>query len=209
MGDTTDPAAAGHVTVAGRRTPMVLSVARCLREGLGRGVPMPADTTPRTVSLVSTSDAQRAHLTFNGSDVVVSADALSEAQLTWEVSWSNPIPAAVGDDDFAQAVAALLADGDVDWRSAADSFWATTGAQAGMPTGLYLFCADDASEAVIGELQPDGQGLMGTARALSDFFRGRATAVEVLEGGELGINLSFPVFSALFGANIKVVCGEL
>ncbi|HJQ07260.1 MAG TPA: hypothetical protein VJ872_17550 [Nocardioides sp.] len=209
MSEATEPAAATQVTVAGRRTPMVLSVARALREGLERGGQLPADTSPRTVLLRSAVDAQQAFLTFADGGVTVAADPAGDADVTWEVRWSNPTPAEAGDDPFAQRVAGLLAGGSGDWRQAAERFWSRAGALPGLPEGLQVFCADDEGEAVVGAPGPDGQGVLGTAAALTSFFDGRATMLEVLEGGEFGINISFPVLSALLGANLKVVCGEL
>jgi len=210
MSETPDPpAAAGGVSVAGRRTPMVLSVARCLREGIERGARGPDGDTPRTVSWGSTTDAQRATVTFSGTDVVVAADAAGEADITWQVRWPDPIPTEDVTGDFTEEVQRLLSGRDVEWRTAADRFWARAGAAPGMPDGLRVVCADDGSESSVGEVQPDGQGLLGTAAALAGFFEGRSTLVEALESGEFGINVSFPVFAALFGANMKVVCGEL
>ncbi|WP_280232767.1 hypothetical protein [Nocardia cyriacigeorgica] len=209
MPHTTDPeAVTGTVTVAGRRTPMVLSVMRCLREGLERGDRVSAGSTPRTVSLHSATDAQRAHVTFTGSDVVVTADATDDAEVTWQVRWSDPVPAETGDDVFAKEVEQLLSGRVTEWRAAAEEFWRRAGAFPGLPTGLHIYCADDDSVVVLGEPGPDGQGLFGTAAALTSFFQGRSTLLEVLESGEFGVNVSFTAFSSLLGANLQVVCGE-
>ncbi|WP_406635167.1 hypothetical protein [Amycolatopsis sp. WGS_07] len=208
MSDTAGSApAAAEVTIAGRRTPMVLSVTRCLREGIERGTRIPDGS--RTVALLSATDAQRAYVTFSGGEVVVAADATGDPDVTWQVRWPDPVPSDSPGDDFAQAVERLLSGGDADWREAAEGFWKRTSALAGMPSGLHVLCADDGSEAVVGDLQPEGQGVLGTAAALTGFFSGRSTLIEALEGGEFGINVSFPVFSVLLGANLKVVCGEL
>ncbi|MGV9869677.1 hypothetical protein [Rhodococcus koreensis] len=210
MPQPTDPdAVAGKVTIAGRRTPMVLSVTRCLREGLERGDLVAVGSPSRTVSLHSATDAQQAHVTFSGTDVVVAADATAEAEFTWQVRWSDPVPAETGDDVFAKEVEQLLSGRVTGWRDAAEGFWRRAGAFPGLPTGLHVYCADDGSEAVVGDPGPDGQGVFGSAAALTNFFQGRSTLIEVLEGGEFGINVSFPVFSALLGANLEVVCGEL
>lgn len=209
MPQNTDPdAVAGKVTVAGRRTPMVLSVSRCLREGLERGEGVSAGRTPRTVSLHSATDAQQAHVTFSGTGVVVAADTTAEADVTWQVRWSDPVPAEPGEDVFAKEVEQLLSRRATEWRDAAADFWRRAGTFPGLPPGLHVHCADG-NEAVLGTPGRDGQGLFGTAAALASFFQGRSTLLEALEGGEFGINVSFAVFSALFGANLKVVCGEL
>lgn len=208
MSDTPDPDV-GSVAVMGRRTPMVLSVMRCLREGLERGDRVLAGSDPRTVSLHSASDAQQAHVTFNGADIVVTADATVEAELIWQVRWPDPVPSETGDDVFAKEVEQLLSGRTIEWRDAAESFWRRAGAFPGLPTGLLVYCADDGGQTVLGEPGPDGQGLFGSAAALSSFFQGRSTLFEALEGGEFGINVSFAVFSSLVGANLKVVCGEL
>ncbi|GGN78604.1 hypothetical protein [Nocardia rhizosphaerihabitans] len=205
---TLDPGA-GAVTVVGRRTPMVLSVARCLREGLARGVTAAPGNEARTVCLASTTDSQRAHVTLSGSDLLVTADAPAEAEITWNVRWSNPVPTEDGPDGFAKDVQQLLAGRDVDWRSAAEGFWKRVNAAPGIPAGLGVVCADDGTAIGLGDAQPDGHTVLGTSAALARFFEGRSTLVEELEGGEFAIDVSFPVFSALFGANLKVVCGEL
>ncbi|NMO03173.1 hypothetical protein HH308_18325 [Gordonia sp. TBRC 11910] len=197
----------GGVQISGRRTPMVLSVARCLREGLARGAEVPAGTD--TVTLMSASDAQKAHVSVVDGELIVAADATADAENTWQVRWSDPTPSRPATDDFASAIAALLTRSDVDWRTAADAFWTRAAAAPGMPIGLNVCCADDESVTELGDHEPDGQGVFGTAAALTSFFQGRSTLFEVLEGGEFGINMTFPVFSALFGANQKVVCGEL
>ena len=210
MAQTADSTAEA-VRVAGRSTPMVLSVARCLREGLQRGARVRTDGATRTVALVSAVDAQRVHVTFSDTELVVAADATSAADHTWQVRWSDPVPAEDGADTFAKEVRLLLSGRDVDWRAAADGFWARAGAASGMPKSFHVLCADD-GETVLGDRPSDGQplqGVMGTAGVLTAFFEGRSTLVEALESGEFGINVSFPVFSALFGASMKVVCGEL
>lgn len=201
-----------RVVIAGRRTPLVLAVARCLREGIERGGPRPPSdaTAAGTVSLVSTTDAQCAHVTFTESEVIVGAGASDAADLAWSVRWSDPIPDKPPTDDFGQYVYGLLAgDRGVDWRTAADAFWSRAAVAAGMPTGLLVYCVDDESQVSVGEPTAEGYGVLGTAAALTRFFAGRSTLIEALESGEFGINLSFPVFSALVGANLKVVCGEL
>lgn len=197
----------GAVRVSGRRTPMVLSVARCLHEGLARGGQVPSD--PKTVALTSATDSQRAYVSVVDGNLVVTADSTDAADLTWQVQWPDPVPSERPDDTFGTDVAKLLSGRDADWRTAADSFWSRAGDAPGMPAGLKVFCADDESETTLGEDAPDAQGVFGTIAALTRFFEGRSMLIDELEGGEFGINVTYPVLSALFGANQKVVCGEL
>ncbi|GED99557.1 hypothetical protein nbrc107696_45440 [Gordonia spumicola] len=197
-----------QVAVVGPPTPMVLSVARRLRDGIARGEMLPGADGPRSVVLRAAGDAQRAHIAFTDDAVVVGA--VGDAELVWEVNWFDPEPAdsdAAG--DFGKVVGRLLSARTVDWRTAAADFWARAGASDGMPTGLVVTCVDEEAEAVLGTPTTEGSGVLGTAAALAAFFDGRSTLVGALEGGEFGMNLSFPHFSALFGADLKVVCGEL
>ncbi|WP_141549952.1 hypothetical protein, partial [Nocardia farcinica] len=77
----------GNVAVIDRPTPMVLSVARRLRDAVARGATNTAIDDVRTVRLSSATDAQQAFVTFAGTEITVSADSAAEPVLTWEVRW--------------------------------------------------------------------------------------------------------------------------
>jgi hypothetical protein len=201
-----------HSVSVERPTPMVLAVARRLREAVGRGVGFTPLELPQVVCLSSTTDAQRAFLFFWGRDVVVSADSPGEPALTAEVQWSDPT---LEDADvsalgaFGEELAQLLARPDVDWRSAVQSFWDRTSALPGMPGGLGVYCFDEDALELLGDITQDGYQLLGTSGALTRLCAGRSFFLQELEREELALDGSASALSALVGANLKVVCGEL
>ncbi|MGW4395157.1 hypothetical protein ACWEHA_07695 [Amycolatopsis nivea] len=200
------------VGVLDRPTPMVLSVARRLREAFSRGEGFTAADAPRVIGLSSATDAQKAFVTFVGSEVTVSADSLAPPQLAWDVRWPDPVPAEADPEalnGFAGEVRTLLTAPEADWRSAAETFWERTKTLPGMPGGLSVYCFDEDASAEFGDVANEGYGLLGTAAALARVFGGRSLVMEELEGGELALNGPLSGFSALVGANLKVVCGEL
>ena len=83
----TEPAV---VMTDGRPTPMVLSVARRLRNSLESGMPLTASELPRVVKLSSVTDAQQAYLTFWGTTIIVNADGGPDAERAW---WRDVIGA--------------------------------------------------------------------------------------------------------------------
>jgi len=198
------------ITTDGRLTPMVLSVARRLRESLAAGMRLSPSELPRTVQLSSTADAQRAFLTFWGDAVIVSADSASEPEKQWEVRWQDPI---VSDSDaeepFYSEVLALLAGRELGWREVVEDFWSRTRALPGMPTGLGIYCFDEDATLELGDLTADPYRLLATAGALSRVFGGRSLFLEELEREEMALDGPLSGASALTGANLKVVCGEL
>ncbi|AHH16628.1 hypothetical protein NONO_c18280 [Nocardia nova SH22a] len=211
MSDSTSHAVTGNVAVIDRPTPMVLSVARRLRDAVARGATYTAIDDVRTVRLSSATDAQQAFVTFAGTEITVSADSAAEPVLTWEVRWPDPAPAEVDGDalgGFAKEVQVLLSGADVDWRSAAETFWDRVSADRGMPPGLNLYCFDVNEFASFGDAAT-GYTFLGSSAALSRMFGGRSLVMEELEGGELALQGSLSDLSALIGANLKVVCGEL
>ncbi len=211
MSESTSHAVTGNVAVIDRPTPMVLSVARRLRDAFARGATFTATDDVRTVRLSSTTDAQKAFVTFAGSEVTVAADSGAEPVLTWDVRWPDPVPVEVEGEalgSFAKEVQVLLSGPDVDWRSAAETFWERVSAVRGMPPGLNLYCFDVNEFASFGDAAT-GYTFVGSSAALSRMFGGRSLVIEELEGGELALQGSMSDLSALIGANLKVVCGEL
>ena len=212
MSDSTSHAVTGNVAVMDRPTPMVLSVARRLRDAFARGATFTATDDVRTVRLSSTTDAQRAFVTFAGSAVNISPDSGAEPDLTWDVRWPDPVPAEIEDEalnGFAKEVQVLLSGADIDWRSAAETFWGRVSAVRGMPGGLGIYCFDENEFAAFGDVENNGYSFLGSAAALSRMFGGGSLVMEELQGGELALHGSLSDLSALIGANLKVVCGEL
>ncbi|GEM29155.1 hypothetical protein NN3_01620 [Nocardia neocaledoniensis NBRC 108232] len=211
MPESASHAVTGEVAVTGGPTPMVLSVARRLREAIAHGATFTANDEPRTVRLSSTTDAQQAFLTFVGAQIAVAAHG-SEPDLAWEVRWSDPAPAEIDGealDGFAKEVQVLLSGRDVDWRAAAADFWDRVHAVPGVPGGLGVYCFDEDASAEFGDLTGNGYQLLGTSAALARLFGGRSLITDELAGGELAVDGSVSSFSALFGANLKVVFGEV
>lgn len=213
MPESASHAVTGEVAVAGGPTPMVLSVARRLREAIAYGATFTATEEPRTVSLSSTTDAQKTFLTFVGAQIAVAAapDG-SEPDLSWDVRWPDPVPAEIDGealDGFAKEVQVLLSGRDIDWRSAAADFWDRVHAVPGVPSGLGVYCFDEDASAEFGDLAENGYQLLGTSAALARLFGGRSLITDELAGGELAVDGSVSSFSALFGANLKVVFGEV
>ncbi|WP_157126075.1 hypothetical protein [Nocardia mikamii] len=212
MSDSTSHAVTGNVAVIDRPTPMVLSVARRLRDAFARGATFTATDDVRTVRLSSATDAQQAFVTFAGTEITVAADSGAEPDLSWEVHWPDPVPAETpGEalDGFAKEMQVLLSGADIDWRSAAESFWERASALRGMPGGLGIYCFDENEFAAFGDVENNGYSFLGSAAALSRMFGGRTLVMEELQGGELALHGSLSDLSALVGANLKVVCGEL
>jgi hypothetical protein len=210
MTETEQPEAA-VVTTDGRPTPMVLSVARRLRDSLASGMPLTASELPRTIELSSATDAQRACLTFWGNAVIVAADGATPGEHQWEVRWQDPVVTSEAEpqDAFEVEVRALLAGRELTWREAVEDFWNRTHAMPGMPTGLGVYCFDEDATVQHGDLTRDGYQLLGTAGALTRLFGARTLFLEELEREELALDGPLSGASALAGANLKVVCGEL
>lgn len=210
MSGSTHHRVTGSVGVSDRPTPMVLSVARRLREAFARGATFTATDVARTVALSSVTDAQQAFVTFSGSEITVSADRAVEPDLAWDVRWPDPAPTEGESlDGFANEVQTLLSSPDVDWRAAGESFWSRVGALRGMPGALNVYCFDENEFASFGTDVEHGYSFLGSSAALARMFGGRSLVMEELEGGELALHGSISDLSALIGANLKVVCGEL
>ncbi|MFI5498129.1 hypothetical protein ACIA5E_03620 [Nocardia asteroides] len=188
-------------------------MSRRLREAIAHGATFTATDEPRTVRLASTTDAQKVFLTFAGAQIAVAASGDgSEPDLSWDVRWSDPAPAEVDGeamDGFAKEVQVLLSGRDIDWRSAAADFWDRVHAVPGVPSGLGVYCFDEDASAEFGDLAENGYQLLGTSAALARLFGGRSLITDELAGGELAVDGSVSSFSALFGANLKVVFGEV
>ncbi|UGT55966.1 hypothetical protein [Nocardia asteroides] len=186
---------------------------RRLRDSIARGVTFGATDVPRIVRLSSTGDTQRAFVTFVGNEIAVSADGgAAEPDLAWDVRWPDPVPAEIDEqalDGFAKEVQVLLSARDVDWRSAAADFWDRVRTVPGVPEGLGIYCFDEDAFAEFGDTTERGYKLLGTSAALRRLFGGRSLITEELAGGELALDGSVSAFSALFGANLKVVFGEV
>ncbi|MEV6657301.1 hypothetical protein [Nocardia fluminea] len=213
MPEPTSHAVTGEVAVISSPTPMVLSVSRRLREAIARGATFTATEERRSVCLASTSDVQKVFVTFVGSEITVSADSGgTEPDLTWDVRWADPAPAEIDGealDGFAKEVQVLLSARDIDWRSAAQDFWDHVRTVPGVPGGLGVYCFDEDAFAEFGDTANDGYQLLGTSAALARLFGGRSLITEELAGGELAVDGTVSGFSALFGANLKVVFGEV
>jgi hypothetical protein len=220
MPETQADAPAG-ITVRGRKTPMVLSVARRLREGVPRAS-WPAFGGPTcTVRLCSATDAQRVDLTCDGRAISIAAGGAAEPDVQWQVTWTDPVPSSEAVDQvpeslrqMAKELQVLLAGESVSWPAAARDFWARTSALAGMPAGLHVVCTDPAEgdevEVVLGDPSPDtAVDLHGTSAALSRIFDGRSLFLDELTSGELAVNGGLPDLSSLFGATLRMVCGEV
>lgn len=200
------------VTVADRPTPMVLSVARRLRQSIAAGAVLEPTGEPRTVRLTSSTDAQRAHLAFAGTEVTVTADGADEADLSGTVVWTDPAPEVwegEASGEFADGVLRLLSAPAPEWRDAVEAFFANTGGLPGMPSSLTIHCFDEDAQAEFGAPGGSHYLLAGTAGALSRLASGRSLITDELQRGELAIDGTADTFSALVGANLKVVCGEL
>lgn len=212
MSGSTRHEVTGNVAAIERPTPMVLSVARRLRDAFERGATFTATDAARTIRLSSTTDAQQAFVTFAGPEITVSADSAEEPDLTWDVRWPDPAPAEIDSEalgGFAKEVQVLLAGPDIDWRTAAETFWARVSELRGMPGGLNIYCFDENEFASFGDGENNAYSFLGSSAALSRMFGGRSLVMEELEGGELALHGSISDLSALIGANLKVVCGEL
>ncbi|MFD6063683.1 hypothetical protein [Rhodococcus wratislaviensis] len=206
-----------QVAVVGRRTPMVLSVARSLREGLSRGASVTVPDAPKSVHLKSATDAQNAHLTFWDDRIVVSADGSTAPDVTWSVQWTDPAKGITESEGapaelsyFAKEVAHVLSGRDISWDDAAQAFWARVHDLAGVPSPLSVTCSDGSKELVLGTATSASVGyrIHGTAASLVRFFEGRSLIIDELATGELTIDGGLAGFSGLYGANVKVVCGE-
>jgi hypothetical protein len=169
MSESTNGEGAAVMT-DGRPTPMVLSVARRLRDSLAAGLPLTPSELPRVVCLSSVTDAQKAFVTFWGSAVVVSADCASPVDYTWEVRWADPAPSLeeAAQDDFEQEVRTLLNGPQLEWRDAVESFWARTKSMPGMPSGLVVYCFEEDATLQLGDPEKDVYQLLGTSGALTD-----------------------------------------
>ncbi|MCP2288784.1 hypothetical protein APR08_001698 [Nocardia amikacinitolerans] len=213
MPESISHSATGNVAVTSGPTPMVLSVSRRLREAFARGATFTATDEARIVRLSSTSDAQTAFVTFVGTEITVSAESGgAEPDLMWDVRWSDPAPTEIDGealDGFAKEVQVLLSGRDIGWRTAAEEFWDRVRAVAGLPGGLGVYCFDEDAFAEFGDITNGGYQLLGTSAALARLFAGRSLLTDELAGGELAVDGSVSAFSALFGANLKVVFGEL
>jgi len=202
----------GTVTVLERPTPMVLSVARRLRQSFAGGATFAPIDELRVVRLTSATDAQRVFVSFYGPAVCVAADSDQDAELTAEARWTDPVPAEwkeAGPGTFAQELHSLLSGAESSWQDAAQSFWTRAGGLPGMPDSLGVYCFDENSTAEFGDSGGNHYQLLGTSGALARLFSGRSLIADELRGGELALDGTSSSFSALVGANLKVVFGEI
>lgn len=202
----------GTVTVVERPTPMVLSVARRLRQSFAGGATFSPIEELRVVRLKSATDAQQVFVSFYGPAVCVAADSDQDVELTAEARWTDPVPeeweeAAAG--TFAQELHSLLSGVEHSWQDAAQSFWARARGLPGMPASLGVYCFDENSTAEFGDSGTDHYQFLGTSVALARLFSGSSLITDELRGGELALDGTSANFSALMGANLKVVCGEI
>lgn len=216
-----DSRGAGVVSITGPRTPMVLSVARRLKEGAATARVAAPDGETTTVRLTSATDAQRANLTISKSGITVSADSADEPDLVWEVTWTDPAGSAEAVDQapenlrlLAKELQVQLAGASVPWTTSAQDFWDRTHGLAGMPSGLRVVCTDpaerDGGELFLGDPSDEpAYEIHASHASLSRLFGGRSLISDELETGEMNIVGTLPEFSALIGASLKVVFGEL
>ncbi|MEV4331076.1 hypothetical protein AB0K02_11115 [Streptomyces sp. NPDC049597] len=195
-----------RIEVEADPTPLVLSLARVLRESAA--VPELRDLLTGltgTVALRSGLDAQAATLVFAdcGVDVHHGVDAGVEAiplvPFTEYALAETP-------DPLAEAVATLLDPPLPEWRDAASSFWAANQGSEGFPEGLRVVCSTEEQEVRFGE----GSGayeVHGPAEALSTVFSGRGDSF--VFGLALGVTVvgSVAQLSAMCGAHWKVRFG--
>jgi hypothetical protein len=90
-----------------------------------------------------------------------------------------------------------------------ESFWARTQSMPGMPSGLVVYCFEEDATLQLGDPEKDVYQLLGTSGALTRLFGARTLFLEELEREELALDGPLSGASAIAGANLKVVCGEL
>jgi hypothetical protein len=195
-----------RIEVEADPTPLVLSLARVLRESAA--VPELRDLLTGltgTVALRSQLDSQAATLLFadGGVDVHHGVDQGLEAIPL--VPFSEYALAATP-DPLASAVATLLSPPLPAWRDAASSFWAANQGSKGFPEALRVVCQTEKQEIHFGEGSPSYE-VHGPADALAATFSGRgdsflfALAIGVTVVGSVGH------LSTMCGAHWKVRFG--
>ena len=222
MSIVTEPAVAGVIAVVGRRTPLVLSVARRLREGAASTHLTSAVGPSVTVRLRSATDAQQAYITVHQSGISICADGAEVPDIDWQVTWTDPaVPAEAVEQApepmrlLAKDLQVQLAGAALPWTTSAKDFWDRTHSLPGMPSSLRAVCTDPSGEEdrelMLGEAfaETAAYEIHATDASLTRLFGGRSLIMDELLTGEMAINGGFPEFSALLGAFLKVVCGEL
>ena len=132
-------------------TPLVLSLARTLRAGVG--VPELRELVTRTkgsIALRSVTDAQSATLTFDGESIHVSHGLAGGAEQV-ELHFDPEYTLGETEDPVGKAAAALLSPPLPDWREAGAHFWEVNQGAPGFPGRLVLVCLDEDAEASFGE----------------------------------------------------------
>lgn len=180
-------------------TPLVLSLARTLRESIR--VPELRELVAQTngkVALKSVTDAQAATLTFDGTGVHVShgvAFGVEPVELHFDPEYT------VGEtaDPVGQAAAKLLTPPLPEWREAAANFWAVNRGAAGFPGRLVVVCWDEEAQEVLGD-GDDSYEIHGYGPALAAVLSGQVDSFLIA----VGLGLVSGVGSA---AQSSVMCG--
>ncbi|MBB4981673.1 MULTISPECIES: hypothetical protein [Streptomyces] len=195
-----------RIEVEADPTPLVLSLARALRESAA--VPELRDLLTGltgTVALRSQLDAQAATLLFaeGGVDIHHGVDEGVEAIPL--VPYSD-YALAETPDELASAVETLLNPPVPAWRDAAASFWAANQGSYGFPEGLRVVCQTEEEEIRFGEDAPAYE-VHGPADALAAAFSGRGETFLFAIATGVTVVGSVAHLSAMCGAHWKVRFG--
>jgi hypothetical protein len=195
-----------RIEVEADPTPLVLSLARTLRESAA--VPELREILTGlsgSVALRSELDPQAATLVFADGGVHVHHGVGEGLEAIPFVPYSEYVLAETP-DPLTSAAATVLSPPLPAWRDAASSFWAANQGSNGFPEGLRVVCIDEEQEVHLGEGSQSYE-VHGPAEALSAVFSGRFDSF--LFGLALGVTVvgSVAHLSAMCGAHWKVRFG--
>ncbi|MEV0600308.1 hypothetical protein AB0I82_13555 [Streptomyces sp. NPDC050315] len=196
-----------RIEVEADPTPLVLSLARVLRESAA--VPELRDVfagLAGTVALQSGLDSQAATLAFADGGVHVHHGVDEGLEAIPLVPFSEYELAATP-DPLASAVAQLLSPPLPAWRDAASSFWAANQGSEGFPEGLRVVCSTEEQEAHFGEGPGAAYEVHGPGDALAAAFSGRGDSFLFAIATGVTVVGSVGQLSAMCGAHWKVRFG--
>ncbi|MFG3551883.1 hypothetical protein [Streptomyces sp. NPDC047725] len=188
-------------------TPLVLSLARVLRESAA--IPELRDLLSGltgAVALKSGLDSQAATLAFADGGVHVHHGVDEGLEAIPLVPFSEYALAATP-DSLASAVEELLNPPLPAWRDAASSFWAANQGSEGFPEGLRVVCRTEGQEARFGEDSGAAYEVHGPADALAAAFSGRGDSFLFAIASGVTVVGGVGQLSAMCGAHWKVRFG--
>lgn len=206
MSRLAEPQAQPRVLVDGEPTPLVLSLARTLRESASDpGLAAELDTLTGALAL-RLEDGQVATVRFADGGVHVRhgiADGVDVVALQADPEYTIT----EGSGPLADALTRLLDPPLPPWRDAATSFWSINQSAPGFPSRLVVVCTDDGEELVLGE-GPDTYEIHGSADALAAVLTGRGDSfLLVVASGAITVVGGVGQLSVMCGAHWKVRFG--